>query len=84
LLERLDELVEGRRFRNRSRAIEAALAGKLERLARIRLARESAQQSKPGHIELAAGGVLFLHEVTEMTPAALDSRSRDPDSQAPL
>src|SRR6185436_5424311 len=27
-----------------------------------------AQQSKPGQIELAAGGVLFLDEVTEMTP----------------
>src|SRR6185295_11130823 len=29
-----------------------------------------AQQSKPGQIELAAGGVLFLDEVTEMTPAS--------------
>jgi transcriptional regulator with PAS, ATPase and Fis domain len=29
-----------------------------------------AQQTKPGQIELAAGGVLFLDEVTEMTPAA--------------
>jgi transcriptional regulator with PAS, ATPase and Fis domain len=29
-----------------------------------------AQQSKPGQIELAAGGVLFLDEVTEMTPGA--------------
>ncbi|HEU5258215.1 MAG TPA: sigma 54-interacting transcriptional regulator, partial [Vicinamibacterales bacterium] len=29
-----------------------------------------AQQSKPGQIELAAGGVLFLDEVTEMTPPA--------------
>jgi transcriptional regulator with PAS, ATPase and Fis domain len=29
-----------------------------------------AQQSKPGQIELATGGVLFLDEVTEMTPAA--------------
>jgi transcriptional regulator with PAS, ATPase and Fis domain len=29
-----------------------------------------AQQSKPGQIELAASGVLFLDEVTEMTPAA--------------
>src|SRR5262245_21132897 len=29
-----------------------------------------AQQAKPGQIELAAGGVLFLDEVTEMTPAA--------------
>jgi transcriptional regulator with PAS, ATPase and Fis domain len=29
-----------------------------------------AQQSKPGQMELASGGVLFLDEVTEMTPAA--------------
>jgi len=29
-----------------------------------------AQQAKPGQIELAAGGVLFLDEVTEMTAAA--------------
>jgi transcriptional regulator with GAF, ATPase, and Fis domain len=30
----------------------------------------SAQQSKPGQIELAAGGVLFLDEVSEMSPSA--------------
>lgn len=30
----------------------------------------SAQQSKPGHIELARGGVLFLDEITELTPPA--------------
>jgi transcriptional regulator with GAF, ATPase, and Fis domain len=30
----------------------------------------SAQQAKPGQIELAAGGVLFLDEVSEMTPSA--------------
>src|SRR5262249_1515562 len=29
-----------------------------------------ALQSKPGQIELAAGGVLFLDEVTEMSPVA--------------
>jgi two-component system response regulator FlrC len=29
-----------------------------------------AQQSKPGQVELAAGGVLFLDEVSEMSPSA--------------
>jgi two-component system NtrC family response regulator len=29
-----------------------------------------AQQTKPGQLELAGGGVLFLDEITEMTPAA--------------
>ena len=29
-----------------------------------------AQQAKPGQIELASGGVLFLDEITEMTPSA--------------
>ena len=43
LLERVDELVARRKFRNRSQAIEAALADKLQRVARTRLARESAK-----------------------------------------
>jgi metal-responsive CopG/Arc/MetJ family transcriptional regulator len=43
LVERVDELVARRRFRSRSQAIEAALADKLQRLARTRLARESAK-----------------------------------------
>ena len=40
LLEQVDELVSRQRFRNRSQAVEAALADKLQRLARTRLARE--------------------------------------------
>lgn len=43
LLERVDELVARQKFRNRSQAIEAALADKLQRVARTRLARESAK-----------------------------------------
>lgn len=43
LLERVDELVAQQKFRNRSQAVEAALADKLHRLARTRLARESAK-----------------------------------------
>ncbi|MFI5177762.1 MAG: ribbon-helix-helix domain-containing protein [Vicinamibacterales bacterium] len=43
LLEQVDELVERKRFRNRSQAVEMALADKLHRLARTRLARESAK-----------------------------------------
>ena len=37
LLNRVDDLVARRRFRNRSQAVEAALAEKLPRLARTRL-----------------------------------------------
>ena len=43
LLEQVDALVARRKFRNRSQAIEAALADKLHRLARTRLAREAAK-----------------------------------------
>jgi metal-responsive CopG/Arc/MetJ family transcriptional regulator len=53
LLERVDELVGRRCFRNRSQAIEAALAAKLERLARTRLARESARLNPADEKRLA-------------------------------
>jgi metal-responsive CopG/Arc/MetJ family transcriptional regulator len=43
LLEQVDALVAQQKFRNRSQAIEAALADKLHRLARTRLAREAAK-----------------------------------------
>ena len=43
LLERIDRLVEQRRFPNRSRAIQEAVRDKLERLDRGRLARECAK-----------------------------------------
>jgi metal-responsive CopG/Arc/MetJ family transcriptional regulator len=43
LLERVDELVAQRRFRNRSQAVESALSTAVDRLARTRLARECAK-----------------------------------------
>lgn len=43
LLDQVDTLVRERRFPNRSQAIERALAEKLERLSRTRLARECAK-----------------------------------------
>ncbi|HEX7838573.1 MAG TPA: ribbon-helix-helix domain-containing protein [Kofleriaceae bacterium] len=43
LLDQVDTLVRERRYPNRSQAIESALAEKLERLNRTRLARECAR-----------------------------------------
>jgi metal-responsive CopG/Arc/MetJ family transcriptional regulator len=43
LLDRVDHLVARARFKNRSQAIETALAEKLARLARTRLAEECAK-----------------------------------------
>jgi len=57
LLERVDELVAKQRFRNRSQAVEAALADKVQRLARTRLARESAKLNPKDEKRLAAEGL---------------------------
>jgi metal-responsive CopG/Arc/MetJ family transcriptional regulator len=57
LLERVDELVAKQRFRNRSQAVEAALADKLKRLARTRLARESARLNPREEKQLAEEGL---------------------------
>ena len=57
LVERVDELVARRRFRNRSQAIESALADKLQRLARTRLARESAKLNVRDEKRLAEEGL---------------------------
>jgi Arc/MetJ-type ribon-helix-helix transcriptional regulator len=57
LVERVDELVTRRRFRNRSQAIESALADKLQRLARTRLARESAKLNMRDEKRLADEGL---------------------------
>lgn len=43
LVRHVDELVAGSRFKNRSQAVESALAEKLARLARTRLAEECAK-----------------------------------------
>ncbi len=57
LLEEVDELVSRRRFRSRSQAIEAALADKLARLSRTRLARESARLNPGEEKRLAEEGM---------------------------
>jgi Arc/MetJ-type ribon-helix-helix transcriptional regulator len=57
LIEQVDELVERRRFRNRSQAVEAALADKLRRLARTRLATESAKLNPREEKRLADEGL---------------------------
>jgi metal-responsive CopG/Arc/MetJ family transcriptional regulator len=53
LLGRLDELVAKQHFRNRSQAVESALADKLHRLARTRLARESTKLNPKHEKQLA-------------------------------
>ena len=57
LVEQVDALVANRRFRNRSQAVEAALADKLQRLARTRLARESAKLNPKEEKRLADEGL---------------------------
>lgn len=57
LVQDLDELVAQRRFANRSQAIEAALAEKLARLAKTRLARECAKLDPGEEKALAEEGL---------------------------
>ena len=57
LVEQVDELVARRRFRNRSQAVEAALADKLRRVARTRLAIESAKLNPREEKRLAEEGL---------------------------
>jgi Arc/MetJ-type ribon-helix-helix transcriptional regulator len=57
LLDRVDELVARREFRNRSQAIETALAEKLERARRTRLARECAKLDPEDEKALAEEGL---------------------------
>lgn len=57
LIDQVDELVARQKFRNRSQAVEAALADKLRRLARTRLAREAAKLNRPEEQQLAEEGL---------------------------
>ena len=57
LVESLDHLVAERRFANRSQAIETAVAEKLTRLARTRLARECAKLDPREEKALAEEGL---------------------------
>lgn len=56
-LERLDRLVRDKIFPNRSQAIETALTDKLDRLDRVRLARECAKLDPVQEKELAEEGL---------------------------
>jgi Arc/MetJ-type ribon-helix-helix transcriptional regulator len=62
LIDRVDRLVKAERFPNRSQAIEIALAEKLERLDRGRLARECAKLNPKEERALADEGLLADHE----------------------
>lgn len=57
LLEELDDLIASARFPNRSQAIEAAVAEKLDRIRRGRLARESANLDPKEEKALAEEGL---------------------------
>jgi metal-responsive CopG/Arc/MetJ family transcriptional regulator len=58
LLNRVDELVAQQQFRNRSQAIESALAEKLERLAKTRLAQECAKLNPKQEQQMAEEGAI--------------------------
>jgi Arc/MetJ-type ribon-helix-helix transcriptional regulator len=62
LVHRVDELVSKQRFRNRSQAVEAALADKLDRLARTGLARECAKLDPTEEQRIADEGLAATGE----------------------
>jgi metal-responsive CopG/Arc/MetJ family transcriptional regulator len=62
LLDRVDSLVARQRFRNRSQAFESALAEKLARLARTRLAEECAKLDRTEEQQLADEGLAAAGE----------------------
>jgi Arc/MetJ-type ribon-helix-helix transcriptional regulator len=62
LLSQVDDLVARRRFRNRSQAVEAALAEKLARLARTRLAEECSRLDPAEERRLADEALAGVNE----------------------
>lgn len=62
LLHQIDDLVASRRFRNRSQAIETALAEKLARLARTRLAEACAMLDPAEERQMADEGLADASE----------------------
>jgi metal-responsive CopG/Arc/MetJ family transcriptional regulator len=62
LLERVDNLVARQRFRNRSQAVELALAEKLARLERRRLAEECAKLDPREERQLADEGLAAANQ----------------------
>ena len=62
LVSELDQLVSRRRFANRSQAVEVAVAEKLERLAKARLARECAKLDPAEERALAEEGLAGSRE----------------------
>lgn len=57
ILREVDALIADRRFPNRSQAVEAALAEKLDRLSKSRLARETAKLDPTEEKALAEEGM---------------------------
>ncbi|HEV8253532.1 MAG TPA: ribbon-helix-helix domain-containing protein [Vicinamibacteria bacterium] len=62
LVRELDQLVSKRRFANRSQAVEVAVAEKLQRLAKARLARECAKLDPAEERALAEEGLAGSRE----------------------
>jgi len=57
LLKQMDRLIAARQYPNRSRAIQEAVRGQLERLNRVRLAREAAKLDRAFEQKLADEGL---------------------------
>ena len=62
LVDRVDDLVTKQRFRNRSQAVETALAEKLDRLTRTRLAQECAKLDPSEEQRIANEGLAATGE----------------------